>query len=1229
MNHTFDDNSVAIIGFDCLLPGAAGPDELWTMLRAGTDAVVSVPESLFSRRLLFDPKKGVVGRSYTDLAALVDYSTVDRERIAEGLPFLSVSELNKRDPSHVAYAKTVVGAVKSARLDVAEFAKRKTGTYIGHATPSGLGAEYSLGILIPYAADLLRKLPQFRDELRSAGMDADRLADRLISEVRGRSPRRSRDDNPTLGPYGIADLVSSAFHLNGPATVFNSSCASSLQAFAHAVMAIRRGVVDTAIVGGASCFHANTLVLFSLAHSLSATGTAPFAERADGLILGEGYVTVILKRLADALRDGNPVLAVVGGLGISSDGKGKSLWAPLAAGQVECIRRAYPDPAMLERLQYLECHATSTHLGDATEMESFTKVLRESGLEKYRNAKSLPIGSIKRNIGHTLECSGLAGIAKVLLSLRNETIPPCIEPGCELNKDVDWNAIPLCPVDRPLPWKSDGSVPRRAAVESFGIGGLNVHVILDEYLEKNVVRKLAVQAAPRKTEGIAIIGRGTILPGAKTPEEFRALLLSGQEIRSEIPSTRWDAKFFTPASGCGSDWQIAIPPAAIIEGYQYDWKRHKVPPKQLAQASPLQFMFLDAVDQALQNAGYVDAQGKELKTFPRNKTGCIVGTSFGGDFAAQLALVMDAPQIQAFLDENLSRYGIPSERIESIKKQFADKLHERYPALIDETGSFTASSLASRITKSYNLMGGGIAVDAAVGSTGSAIECCTDMLREGSADLMLCLCGEQDMTPERFLVYEIEGELEKPFAGTTPLGRKKTGAVPGEGCVVFLLKRLEDARRDGDTVLGILNEHGTAAFDSHAADAAVSTAWQAASLSGVQKTVAAIEVVGGETLKREKEIVDELHRHYPGRPLDTKIGQFGHLRTAAGAVGLLTALESLADERLSITSDQTIPLTTADPEGRLFMAVHVTGTNNFVQHFLLQRGIPVISTSNFVADPNTTFSDGIVHFDATARRRERLRNQATRKSEDIATVRQNETKTDEPDFVTPTPLPAASAPVVEKKSEPAIEKKLDPAELESFLVNFVVDQTGYPPEIVDLDVDLEADLGIDSIKKAQLFGEIGQYFEVQASDDMTLDQFPTLRSVMNFLLGQGTAKEEPSAPTPPASVPSATTASMVEQTQATQNSVTSSAVEIADTAKKLDPAELESFLVNFVVDQTGYPPEIVDLDVDLEADLGIDSIKKAQLFGEIGQYFEVQASEDMTLDQFPTLRSVMDFLMKA
>ncbi|MDR1479266.1 MAG: hypothetical protein LBJ00_10020, partial [Planctomycetaceae bacterium] len=1141
MSNTTFTTPVAVVGLGLLLPGATDKQSLWKLVNTGGSGIVRVPDSQFDRNRVFDSRKGVVGFTYSDLAGLVDYSVIDTGRIANAFPFLSDEEINRLDKAHVAYASTVVDAMESAQIRPMDLADQSAGVYIGHATPSGLDGDYNFGVLAPEIAELLRELESIKQEK----IDTDKLVKELIKSIHQKMPRRTKSNNPELTANAVAKYISRAYHLHGPAMVFNSSCASSLQAFAHAVKAIRRGEIETAIVGGASCFNVNTLVLFSLAHSLSAIGSSPFTEQADGLVVGEGYVTVILKSLPHALRDGNPILALVRGVGISSDGKGKSLWAPRTEGQVESIRRAYTGSKILEGLQYIECHATSTHLGDATELESLTTIFRESNLNRFRIPHSLPVGSIKRNIGHTLENSGLAGLAKILLQMEHATIPATVPADSELNRSVDWDSIPMFPPTAPINWQRDSVTPRRAAVSSFGIGGLNVHVVIEDYIADKVF-SYGSTLDYDESSAVAIIGTGLILPGAKSRKEFKEQLNTSNDIRVPISKTKWNKDLYNKSYGLenDADWQIPFLDSAIVENYNYDWKRHKIPPKQLAQASPLQFMFLDAVDQSLQNAGYIDANGKELKPIPRDRTGCIVGTFFGGDFASQLELDLRVPDVLAFIENYFADVKISQNAIKRIGEEFRDLVYSRFPALIDETGSFTASSLASRITKSYNLMGGGVAIDADDRSVGAAINCCLDMLIDKSADMMFCLCGEQNITPEHLLDLQINNELEQTTDKITPFGNYRTGIVPSEGCVVFLLKRLTDARRDGDPIMGVL--HGSVSAMK------ASTAIKGAKALSAPTDIAAVEVVHSGKLENEISVYSQVRRYYPQCPVETRVTQFGYSPSTSAAIALLAALELLDQYELSIEQkkvigqtqpDQkqqnTIPLKTGLNDERSGIAVHIAGRNHSIQHFIVQRntykkniptpvwsadsaseqplrdvaiassvsGIskqfslittnnqtttPITSTTNIVQENLFTTKQikineinnmkQIIHFDATERRRERLRNDAVTKSivrkpnvaptiipaqkTEIINVTeiQPEIKNATQPQITITAQPAKQTETIEVKS------KISADEIETFLINFVIDQTGYPPEVVDLDVDLESDLGIDSIKKAQLFG---------------------------------------------------------------------------------------------------------------------------------------------------------------
>jgi acyl carrier protein len=333
---------------------------------------------------------------------------------------------------------------------------------------------------------------------------------------------------------------------------------------------------------------------------------------------------------------------------------------------------------------------------------------------------------------------------------------------------------------------------------------------------------------------------------------------------------------------------------------------------------------------------------------------------------------------------------------------------------------------------------------------------------------------------------------------------------------------------------------------------------------------------------------------------------------------------------------ETSTIDPSDHNGRVIVGVASGGPGEAAFHLVLERGSEVSFSSQASGDQGARHetSPG-VHFDATERRKARLRGQAQSRTAPPASdparaeTRQPTDPAESPrpkHRLAPREAPAAMRPNPPSETPPAAHASpgiapasapLDEAALDKLLIHFVVEQTGYPEEIVDMEADLEADLGIDSIKKAQLFGELRELFDVADSDDLSLDDFSTLGHIREFLLLQATPKSNTPVAAPSKSPPaSAALASDVP----------------ADPSRQSAPgaSELEAFLVNFVVEQTGYPEDIVELDADLEADLGIDSIKKAQLFGELREHFGIEAPDDgdaLPAD-FPTLRHVMAFLQQ-
>ncbi|MDR1269277.1 MAG: KR domain-containing protein [Planctomycetaceae bacterium] len=510
------------------------------------------------------------------------------------------------------------------------------------------------------------------------------------------------------------------------------------------------------------------------------------------MVCGQAHVFFLLKRLSDAVADGNTIHGVLRGIGVSTDGKGKSLWAPLAKGQTKAILRAYENGANPDNLRFIEAHATSTHLGDATELTSIGNALNE--LLPDVSQRNLHIGSVKANVGHTLNAAGAVGLLTALLVLKNKTVPPQINV-CERNKDIAWEKLPLHITDKPVKIEPNGK-PVQIGVDSFGIGGINVYAAVEEFIDESVAvnevpAKMIVSKKEVPKEPIAVIGMGCILPGANNIDEFWNLLDKGIDPKTELSASEFDRLVPQDEENLFPALRNRKLIGGFIRNWQYDWKKHKVPPKQVAMANPLQFMILDAVDQALEDSGY------KTKEFDRSRTAVVVGTASVDDFSLSLQMGLQLPEILDALKKSMLDSGLPVADIDTVLADYKKRFFEKLPSLLDETGSFTQSTLASRITKTFDLMGGAISLDSSSSSSSSsssALDNAVKMLRSGECSMVICAAGQRHLGYDIFRETAQRGLLDN-----------EDGICPGEGVAVVLLKPLKQAEADGDKIYGVIH----------------------------------------------------------------------------------------------------------------------------------------------------------------------------------------------------------------------------------------------------------------------------------------------------------------------------------------------------------------------------------------------------------------------------------------
>ncbi|WP_425266068.1 beta-ketoacyl synthase N-terminal-like domain-containing protein [Amycolatopsis tolypomycina] len=427
------------------LPGASTVDQYWQNLVDGTDAVTEAPPH--HRDPEFPDRRG----GFTA-------DTLDFDPVAHGVPPTSLAGIEPDQLTALAVAlRAVADAGGLGRLGDPE----RIGVVLGR------GGYLSPGLRgFDQRVRTVRQITRTVGELMPSAGPAvlERLRTALLEPLGEFRPETAAGLVPNLAAARVANRLD----LGGPAYTVDAACASSLVAVDQAIGELSRGRCDVVLAGGAHQTQDDTLwSLFTHLGALSPSRRiSPLSRQADGMLLGEGTAIVVLKRLADARRDGDRVYAVIRGVGTSSDGRGASLLSPSVAGQTLALRRAWAgrDPA---EIGLLEAHGTATPAGDAAELTTVADVFGPA------DGPRAVIGSVKSMIGHTLPAAGVAGLVKVALALHHGVLPPtlhCADPNPLLDK-TRFRVLAEAE-----PW---GALPRVAAVNAFGFGGVNAHVVLE------------------------------------------------------------------------------------------------------------------------------------------------------------------------------------------------------------------------------------------------------------------------------------------------------------------------------------------------------------------------------------------------------------------------------------------------------------------------------------------------------------------------------------------------------------------------------------------------------------------------------------------------------------------------------------------------------------------------------------------------------------------------------
>ncbi|MBR4355125.1 MAG: SDR family NAD(P)-dependent oxidoreductase [Elusimicrobiaceae bacterium] len=472
---------IAIVGIGAVMPGALTKDEFWSNIQTGKYCITEIPASYWDYKLFYSPDHKAEDKLYSKIGGFIP-ANFQFNPLKYRIPPQIAKQMDT--VQHLAIETTRM-ALEDAGYDKKEFDRNRTAVIIGNSMGGMKNEMSNTRLNRPFLYEILKNTNTFKS---LAPASAQQLISEMDEGVRQKFTPVTEDSMPGELANVIAGRVANVFDLHGTNFTVDAACATSLAAVDQAVNGLRMGNYDMAIAGGVDqMMSPSAYIKFCKIGALSENGSCPFDAKADGFVMAEGAGMVILKRLSDAVKDGDRVYAVIRAVGASSDGKGKGITAPNPKGQKIAVEKTF------EQLDYtpgdvglVEAHGTSTRVGDAVELIALNELFAP-----YAKPGTIGLGSVKSQIGHAKAAAGIASLIKTSLALYNKVLPPSVN-FVTPNPAVDWSTSPFRVITQAQPWPADKI--RRANVSAFGFGGTNFHVALEE-MNDDLLHKKTVQVA--------------------------------------------------------------------------------------------------------------------------------------------------------------------------------------------------------------------------------------------------------------------------------------------------------------------------------------------------------------------------------------------------------------------------------------------------------------------------------------------------------------------------------------------------------------------------------------------------------------------------------------------------------------------------------------------------------------------------------------------------------------
>ncbi|MCL6755306.1 PfaB family protein [Nostoc sp. CCCryo 231-06] len=854
---------IAIIALSCLFPDAKNPEEYWQNIVNQKDSTSSatVEEIGVDPTIFHNPVKGTPDKTYSLKGGYIRNFQFNPSEY--NLPSELVAGLDNT-------FKWSLYAAKQAIVQSGYWGNQnvlaKCGVILGNLSfPTKLSNQLFSPIYQKAITPAVRELLQYEEfDLAVPSATKASLYNAMISGL-------------------PASIVAQAFSLSQINLCLDAACSSSFYAIKLASHYLWSHKADVMLAGAISC--ADSLfvrMLFSGVQGYAENGISrPLDKSSRGLIPADGVGMVMLKRYSDAVRDGDNILATICGNGLSNDGKGKHLLSPNPKGQVLAFERAYNEAKFSPKtIDYLECHATGTLLGDTTEFNSIETFFGQN--------KAAPlVGSAKANTGHLLTAAGMVGLTKVILSMSHGVIPATMnvsEPLTSEKGTISADKI----VRTATAWPNNNAPIKRAAISAFGFGGTNSHLILEQGNTTQPVES-SLPVPPAK---IAIVGMDAFFGNCNGLDAFERSIYDGTQHFTSLPPQRWHG--IENQESILKEYGLTdgkAPVGAYIKDFEIDTLSCKIPPNEIDKLNPQQLLLLKVSDRAVKDA--------------KLQEGGNVAVIVAAETEFSVHQLQQRWNLSWQVKDGLLNQGIslPAEQLSQLETIVKDSIHQ--PVEIGEYVSHIANIMASRISALWNFTGPAFTISAGENSALKALEVAQMLLATGEVDAVVVGAVDLAGGVENVL---FRSQFAPINTGVNTLGydQQANGWTVGEGAGAVVLKRYEAAKEDNERIYAVIDAMSFAqgnSTDSNAlvkpdASAISNVCKQAFEMAEIQPTeVNYVEVFGSGVSQQDEAEITGLLQAYPkvGNGLHCALGSvkanIGNTYTASGIASLIkTAL---------------------------------------------------------------------------------------------------------------------------------------------------------------------------------------------------------------------------------------------------------------------------------------------------------------------------------------------------